>query len=43
MYEDEGVSVCLKSDEPISATPQGVPVCVCVCVCVCVRAICSAL
>ena len=26
MYEGEGVSVCLKSDEPISATPQGVPV-----------------
>ena len=35
MYE--GVSVCLKSDEPISATPQGVPVCVCVCVCACVQ------
>ena len=30
MYEGEGVSVCLKSDEPISATPQGVPECVCV-------------
>ena len=30
MYEGEGVSVCLKSDEPISATPQGVPEWVCV-------------
>ena len=38
MYEGEGVSECLKSDEPISATPQGVPESVCVCVC----AICSA-
>ena len=29
MYEDEGVSVCLKSDEPISATLKGYQ-CVCV-------------
>ena len=35
MYEGEGVSVCLKSDEPIPATLKGYQsecnVCVCVC------------